>query len=36
MPIKDASGDVVGVAQVINKHGDSCFTATDEKVSPQD
>lgn len=33
MPIKDASGDVVGVAQVINKQGDLCFTANDEKVS---
>lgn len=33
MPIKDGSGDVVGVAQVINKHGDQCFTAADEKVS---
>ncbi|XP_055601122.1 dual 3',5'-cyclic-AMP and -GMP phosphodiesterase 11 isoform X2 [Uranotaenia lowii] len=32
MPIKDASGDVVGVAQVINKQGDQCFTAADEKV----
>jgi GAF domain len=32
MPIKDASGDVVGVAQVINKQGDACFTANDEKV----
>nr|XP_029715287.1 dual 3',5'-cyclic-AMP and -GMP phosphodiesterase 11-like isoform X3 [Aedes albopictus]XP_029715288.1 dual 3',5'-cyclic-AMP and -GMP phosphodiesterase 11-like isoform X3 [Aedes albopictus] len=32
MPIKDGSGDVVGVAQVINKHGDQCFTAADEKV----
>lgn len=34
MPIKDASGDVVGVAQVINKlGGEQCFTANDEKVS---
>lgn len=33
MPIKDASGDVVGVAQVINKQGEQCFTVTDEKVS---
>ncbi|XP_058450116.1 dual 3',5'-cyclic-AMP and -GMP phosphodiesterase 11-like isoform X3 [Malaya genurostris] len=32
MPIKDGSGDVVGVAQVINKQGDQCFTAIDEKV----
>ncbi|XP_055547758.1 dual 3',5'-cyclic-AMP and -GMP phosphodiesterase 11-like isoform X3 [Wyeomyia smithii] len=32
MPIKDGSGDVVGVAQVINKQGDQCFTAYDEKV----
>lgn len=32
MPIKDASGDVVGVAQVINKQGDQCFTPADEKV----
>ncbi|CRK99879.1 CLUMA_CG013180, isoform A [Clunio marinus] len=33
MPIKDAAGDVVGVAQVINKlGGEQCFTATDEKV----
>jgi hypothetical protein len=36
MPIKDASGDVVGVAQVINKNpagGEQCFTGNDEKVS---
>lgn len=34
MPIKDASGDVIGVAQVINKlGGEQCFTSTDEKVS---
>lgn len=34
MPIKDASGDVVGVAQVINKlGGEQCFTVNDEKVS---
>ena len=34
MPIKDASGDVVGVAQVINKlGGEQCFTKNDEKVS---
>jgi hypothetical protein len=33
MPIKDASGDVVGVAQVINKlGGEQCFSANDEKV----
>lgn len=33
MPIKDASGDVVGVAQVINKlSGDQKFTENDEKV----
>lgn len=33
MPIKDASGEVVGVAQVINKlGGGECFTANDEKV----
>ncbi|XP_058060795.1 dual 3',5'-cyclic-AMP and -GMP phosphodiesterase 11-like [Anopheles bellator] len=32
MPIKDASGDVVGVAQVINKQGDQCFTSADEKI----
>lgn len=35
MPIKDAAGDVIGVAQVINKlGGDQCFTALDEKASP--
>lgn len=34
MPIKDASGDVIGVAQVINKlGGEQCFTTIDEKVS---
>lgn len=34
MPIKDAAGDVIGVAQVINKlGGDQCFTTFDEKVS---
>lgn len=34
MPIKDASGDVVGVAQVINKLGsEQSFTVNDEKVS---
>lgn len=33
MPIKDASGDVIGVAQVINKQGgDLSFTTNDEKV----
>lgn len=33
MPIKDASGEVVGVAQVINKQsGESSFTEYDEKV----
>ncbi|XP_044740650.1 dual 3',5'-cyclic-AMP and -GMP phosphodiesterase 11-like isoform X2 [Chrysoperla carnea] len=32
MPIKDTNGHVIGVAQVINKQGDSCFTAADEKV----
>nr|CAD7406474.1 unnamed protein product [Timema cristinae] len=32
MPIKDCSGDVIGVAQVINKQNDSCFTVNDEKV----
>ncbi|KAJ1522272.1 hypothetical protein ONE63_002574 [Megalurothrips usitatus] len=36
MPIKDTNGDVIGVAQVINKEMDkgkiSCFTTTDEKV----
>lgn len=34
MPIKDASGDVIGVAQVINKlSGEQRFTDNDEKVS---
>lgn len=33
MPIKDASGDVVGVAQVINKLNYERFTENDEKVS---
>lgn len=33
MPIKDASGDVVGVAQVINKLNGERFTENDEKVS---
>lgn len=33
MPIKDCSGDVVGVAQVINKlGGEAQFTTQDEKV----
>ncbi|XP_049803168.1 dual 3',5'-cyclic-AMP and -GMP phosphodiesterase 11-like isoform X2 [Schistocerca nitens] len=32
MPIKDFTGDVIGVAQVINKQTDTCFTANDEKV----
>ncbi|KAI5712315.1 hypothetical protein M8J75_007453, partial [Diaphorina citri] len=32
MPIKDFNGDVIGVAQVINKHNDGCFTSNDEKV----
>lgn len=34
MPIKDASGDVIGVAQVINKlSGEQKFTDYEEKVS---
>lgn len=33
MPIKDCSGDVVGVAQVINKVDGHQFTENDEKVS---
>lgn len=34
MPIKDSSGEVIGVAQVINKlGGESCFTENDEKVN---
>lgn len=33
MPIKDSSGDVVGVAQVINKLNGERFTENDEKVS---
>lgn len=33
MPIKDCSGDVIGVAQVINKYGGYHFTELDEKVS---
>ncbi|XP_073991560.1 phosphodiesterase 11 isoform X3 [Rhodnius prolixus] len=32
MPIKDLNGDVIGVAQVINKQGDSHFTSNDEKI----
>ncbi|XP_023708360.1 dual 3',5'-cyclic-AMP and -GMP phosphodiesterase 11 isoform X1 [Cryptotermes secundus] len=32
MPIKDFNGDVIGVAQVINKQNDNCFTSNDEKV----
>ncbi|XP_034935984.1 dual 3',5'-cyclic-AMP and -GMP phosphodiesterase 11 isoform X2 [Chelonus insularis] len=33
MPIKDCSGDVIGVAQVINKlGGEAQFTAQDEKI----
>lgn len=32
MPIKDGSGDVVGVAQVINKLNGEQFTQNDEKV----
>ncbi|XP_022186791.2 dual 3',5'-cyclic-AMP and -GMP phosphodiesterase 11 isoform X3 [Nilaparvata lugens] len=32
MPIKDINGEVIGVAQVINKFGDSSFTVNDEKV----
>ncbi|XP_055837299.1 dual 3',5'-cyclic-AMP and -GMP phosphodiesterase 11-like isoform X1 [Episyrphus balteatus] len=32
MPIKDSSGDVIGVAQVINKLGGERFTENDEKV----
>ncbi|XP_070499705.1 dual 3',5'-cyclic-AMP and -GMP phosphodiesterase 11-like isoform X3 [Chironomus tepperi] len=33
MPIKDANGDVIGVAQVINKLGvEHCFSSIDEKV----
>lgn len=33
MPIKDGTGDVVGVAQVINKLNGDRFTENDEKVS---
>lgn len=32
MAIKDSTGEVIGVAQVINKHQGSCFTSNDEKV----
>lgn len=33
MPIKDCNGDVIGVAQVINKlGGEGQFTAQDEKI----
>ncbi|XP_050665693.1 dual 3',5'-cyclic-AMP and -GMP phosphodiesterase 11-like isoform X2 [Leptidea sinapis] len=32
MPIKDINGEVIGVAQVINKQNDGIFTPTDEKV----
>ncbi|KAK3883144.1 hypothetical protein Pcinc_012516, partial [Petrolisthes cinctipes] len=32
MPIKDSSGEVIGVAQVINKHEGQAFTVNDEKV----
>ncbi|RVE52368.1 hypothetical protein evm_003006 [Chilo suppressalis] len=32
MPIKDINGEVIGVAQVINKQNDGPFTANDEKV----
>lgn len=32
MPIKDSAGEVIGVAQVINKHQGPCFTVSDEKV----
>lgn len=32
MPIKDSSGDVVGVAQVINKLSGERFSENDEKV----
>ncbi|CAH1119376.1 unnamed protein product [Phaedon cochleariae] len=32
MPIKDTNGDVIGVAQVINKIGDQPFTKADEEV----
>ncbi|XP_025837140.1 dual 3',5'-cyclic-AMP and -GMP phosphodiesterase 11 isoform X2 [Agrilus planipennis] len=32
MPIKDFNGDVIGVAQVINKIGDTPFTQQDEQI----
>ncbi|XP_023164869.2 dual 3',5'-cyclic-AMP and -GMP phosphodiesterase 11 isoform X4 [Drosophila hydei] len=32
MPIKDSGGDVIGVAQVINKMNGECFSEIDEKV----
>ncbi|KAF4521720.1 hypothetical protein B566_EDAN012168 [Ephemera danica] len=32
MPIKDCNGEVIGVAQVINKQGESCFTNNDQKI----
>jgi len=32
MPIKDFNSDVIGVAQVINKQTETCFTSNDEKV----
>ncbi|XP_068618142.1 dual 3',5'-cyclic-AMP and -GMP phosphodiesterase 11 isoform X2 [Battus philenor] len=32
MPIKDINGEVIGVAQVINKQSDGPFTVNDEKV----
>ncbi|XP_050425718.1 dual 3',5'-cyclic-AMP and -GMP phosphodiesterase 11-like isoform X2 [Adelges cooleyi] len=32
MPIKDFNGEVMGVAQVINKKNAPCFTVNDEKV----
>ncbi|XP_018570600.1 dual 3',5'-cyclic-AMP and -GMP phosphodiesterase 11 isoform X2 [Anoplophora glabripennis] len=32
MPIKDTNGDVIGVAQVINKVGDQPFSKSDEEV----
>ncbi|XP_025423158.1 dual 3',5'-cyclic-AMP and -GMP phosphodiesterase 11-like isoform X3 [Sipha flava] len=32
MPIKDFNGEVMGVAQVINKKNAPCFTQNDEKV----
>ncbi|XP_071051898.1 dual 3',5'-cyclic-AMP and -GMP phosphodiesterase 11 isoform X3 [Onthophagus taurus] len=32
MPIKDTSGDVIGVAQVINKVGDAPFSQQDQQI----